>query len=241
MTAEAPSASVRYTLDFVRAALGDGASRVLEIGCGTGELAQLLMGQGLDIHAIDQDADAVAEACARGVKAECMRWPQELDCRYDAVLFTRSLHHIEDLAGAVSAARDALLPGGRVIVEDFRAEGGSARSAAWYLGIVELLIASGVAIGDLEALASKLDVSHDAHHLHSSGAIASALSAEFVLTAEDAAYYFRYLEPSLPDRQCTEALLRHEIGLMRSGCIDPLGKRFVGVSEGGSSDATGTG
>ncbi len=217
----APAASSLYTYRFVRAHLPPDARHVLEIGCGAGALAAMLQADGISVRAIDSDAEAVEQARRAGVAAEVAQWPADLGETFDAVLFTRSLHHIHDLSGAIAEARRALNPGGRVVVEDFRAEGGSARSSAWFAGLAQELGLSGALIEPVE-----LDLAQD-HELHSSDAIAGALCPFATVERADAAYYFRYLEPHLRDPRSAAELLEQELALIGDGAIDALGQRFV--------------
>lgn len=221
--------STAYTQRFVLASLPSHARRILEVGCGDGGLAERLMAEGADIVAIDADPMCVAAAQQRGLDARQAEWPAELG-QFDTILFTRSLHHIHDLDRAVEAAIEALQPGGRIIVEDFRAEGGSARSDRWYRGMVRQLLESG-ALADsanAEALFEKLPPArHDGDELHSSPAIREALLHRLDVTCSDAAYYFRYLEPHLRQAGDAQGLLDVELKLIGGGEIDALGKRFV--------------
>ena len=216
-----PAVSTQYTYRFVRAHLPPGASSVLEIGCGNGALAALLRAEGLAVRAIDSDPLAVEEARRNAFPAEHLAWPADLGQTFDAVLFTRSLHHIHDLAGAVAAARRSLNPGGRLIVEDFRAEGGSARSTAWFAQIARELELRGALVEPVE-----LEAAHD-HMLHSSDRIAGALCAFATVERTDAAYYFRYFEPHLRDPRAADGLLEQELALIGAGALDALGQRFV--------------
>lgn len=220
--------ATRYTYQFVRRSLPAGARQVLEIGCGAGELAVRLQQDGIAVRAIDRDADCVAAAQAVGVDARQVSWPAALDERFDAILFTRSLHHIDELEEAIAAARKALRPGGRIIVEDFCAEGGTQRSAAWFSSLVRVFEASGAfrSAFDAVAMLAKLDVAEE-HELHGSAILRSALGGFATIEEEDAAYYFRYFEPELRQPLIAEALLDHELELIRVSAIDPLGKRFV--------------
>jgi len=214
-----------YTYEFVTGALPEGAANILEVGCGAGELAARLVEAGLRVLALDSDPDCVAAARAAGVEARLARWPVAVGERFDAVLFTRSLHHIAPLEEAVAAAVEALHPSGRIIVEDFRAEGGSERSRAWYARLVRGLHSSGgLQAADVSALLAKTDP--DDHELHPSAAIATALARFGDVEQSDAAYYFRYLEPKLPQPAASE-LLKAELAVIESGSIDALGKRFV--------------
>ena len=47
---------------------------------------------------------------------------------------------------------------------------------------------------------------------------------------EDAAYYFRYLEPHLREAGAAKWLLEVELEQIVAGEIDALGKRFVGTA-----------
>ena len=223
-----------YTHAFVLASLPAGARRILEIGCGDGALAESLVRDGYEVVAIDADAGCVTAALARGVEAHMAEWPADIEGTFDAVLFTRSLHHVHDLDGGVAAAGAALRPGGKVIVEDFRAEGGSQRSAGWYRAMVGDLSTGGALTDDADvaALLDKLPPAvHGGHELHSSSAIHDALGRYFTLRQEDAAYYFRYLEPHLREPGAAKWLLEVELEQIVAGEIDALGKRFVGSAK----------
>ena len=221
--------ATQYTLDFVLDHIPDHARDIVEIGCGAGELARALGEAAFSALAIDSDAEVVAAAASGGVDARMVEWPADLDRRFDAVLFTRSLHHIHNLDAAIEAACRALRPHGRVIVEDFRSEGGSGRSTAWFTGLVKLLSAAGAfgpEFGLDQALAKTETVNHE-HPLHSSIAIGDALARFGPVQAEDSAYYFRYLEAELQSSDAARRLLDHELGLIAAGSIDAFGKRFV--------------
>jgi len=228
MTPNAPVAT-EYTLDFVHRSLPREARSVLEIGCGGGELAAGLGAAGLQVFAVDSDEACVAEAKARGVDAVALDWPSAVERTFDVVLFTRSLHHIHDLDGAIAAAVAALRPGGRVIVEDFRSEGGGARGMAWFTGLVRLLHSADAfrADFDLDHVLGKTETVDHEHPLHSSGAIADALARAGPVEAEDSACYFRYLEGDIRSPDAVRQLLEHELEMMSANAIDALGKRFV--------------
>ena len=85
----------QFTRDFIKRSLPAGARRVLEIGCGSGELAASLLQDGVSLIAIDTDPDLIAAARGLGVDARIAAWPNFEDGQFDAVLFTRSLHHME--------------------------------------------------------------------------------------------------------------------------------------------------
>jgi SAM-dependent methyltransferase len=223
-----PSGSTRYTYDFVTSALPVAAGRILEIGCGDGALAASLQADGLDVLAIDSDPQAVETAKAAGVDARLLEWPCAIGTAFDAVLFTRSLHHIEPLDHAVEAAKQALRPGGRLIVEDFRAEGGDDAGERWFAGRARALIDQGALDATLDKLLERLGPGD--HDLHSSSAIAAALGTIGSVDATGAAYYFRYFEPHLRCPAQADELLAEEVSLISARSIEALGKRFVVAS-----------
>lgn len=220
--------ATRYTHDFVRAQLPRGARDVLEIGCGTGELAAELLKDGLAVVAIDSNGACVAEALRRGVDASQLVWPVDLGRHFDCVLFTRSLHHMDDLDASLAAAQETLRPAGRLVIEDFRAEGVKKRSIEWYAGMTRTLFTSGAFTDDfdLHERIAAAGPDHD-HGLHSSSAIAEALRRLARVKEEESAYFFRYLEGRFRQPSAAEELFRYEIALIEAGVIDPLGKRFI--------------
>jgi SAM-dependent methyltransferase len=227
-----------YTRDFVLAALPPGAKRVLEVGCGGGALAAELRRAGLAVVAIDSDPARVEEAKARGVDAREAAWPHFSDGRFDAILFTRSLHHVGDLAGSVAAAFAALAANGRVIVEDFLAEGCSGRSECWFSSLAATLDRGSLLAeptGHLAEVLGRVPPDAEDHHLHSSTAIEAALRAHAeAVRAEGSACYFRYVLPALEEArpELGQALLDHERELIQAGIIDALGRRYVATAAG---------
>jgi SAM-dependent methyltransferase len=106
--------------------------RALEIGCGTGELSRLLAARSGSVLAIDLSPNMIrlARERSRGVPnlefrvADAATWeiPRE---SFDCVASIATLHHL-DLAATLARVRDALSPGGTLLVLDlFRASGPS--------------------------------------------------------------------------------------------------------------------
>ncbi|HWT13342.1 MAG TPA: methyltransferase domain-containing protein [Allosphingosinicella sp.] len=223
-----------YSHEFIRAALPGSARRLLEIGCGSGALAERLKADGYEVVALDSDAGCVAEASRRGVDARLAAWPDFSHGLFDAVLFTRSLHHVRDLDASVAAAFACLAPDGSVIVEDFDAAFADETTFVWLKGLLRVLRAAGIAIERSDYLRGLLlpgGGDHREHHhdLHSAAAIDAALrlAARSVRT-EPAAYFFRYVARTAPGRApLIEALEAHELELIRTGRIAPLGRRWV--------------
>jgi SAM-dependent methyltransferase len=80
----------KFTRDFIQRSFPAGARRVLEIGCGSGELAASLLQDRVWLVAIDNDADLIAAAQGLGVDARIAAWPNFENGQFDAVLFTRN-------------------------------------------------------------------------------------------------------------------------------------------------------
>jgi SAM-dependent methyltransferase len=114
-------------LEFVRVQLPPVPSRILEVGCGDGRLAWALDELGHQLVAIDPAAPD--GAIFQTVSLEEFADP----ARFDAVVASRSLHHVHNLAGGLSKLQRLLLPGGRLIVVEHAFDRLDARTARWYL------------------------------------------------------------------------------------------------------------
>jgi SAM-dependent methyltransferase len=94
------------------------AARGLDVGCGRGDLAALLVGRGWSMTGVEPSPAACAAAASRGVDARCgtlLTVPLEPGA-YDAVVFQHSLEHINDPVGALRMVAAALAPGGLVLI-----------------------------------------------------------------------------------------------------------------------------
>jgi trans-aconitate methyltransferase len=92
--------------------------RILDLGCGDGALTEKLVALGCDVVGVDQSAEQVRGACARG-----------LDCRvgsgdalaftheFDAVFSNAALHWMRRADDVIAGVRRALRPGGRFVAE----------------------------------------------------------------------------------------------------------------------------
>lgn len=97
-------------------------SRLLDIGCGTGQSRQVYADRTAGYVGIDLSLEALA--VARG-KLSAGEWCQADACRlpfadstFDAVAFSSVLHHMPDFRPALSEALRVLTPGGRVFAFD---------------------------------------------------------------------------------------------------------------------------
>jgi SAM-dependent methyltransferase len=194
--------------DFVLSQLPP-AGRVLEVGCGSGELARALDAAGYDLLAIDPEAPE--GEIFRRVTLE------ELDeaGRFDAVVASRSLHHIEDLGAALDKIA-SLAP--LVVLDEFAWDRMDGRTARWFDGRRRELEAAG---HEPEPLEEDWEAEHEG--LHGYAAMRRELDARF----EERyfawrAYLYRYL-----GGPATQEL---EQALIDSGAINALGFRYAGVS-----------
>jgi 2-polyprenyl-3-methyl-5-hydroxy-6-metoxy-1,4-benzoquinol methylase len=92
--------------------------RLLDVGCGRAELAQMLMRDGWTAAGVEPDEDAAAMARTAGVDVHAgtlddAPWP---DGSFDAVTFNHSLEHIPDPEAALRRAAGLLRPGGLLLI-----------------------------------------------------------------------------------------------------------------------------
>ena len=123
-------------------------ARILEAGCGRGALAAALAGTGYDVTGVDRNADMAAAARARGVTT-IHADVREVAGEYDVVLFTRSLHHADDLDAVLSHAAKLLAPGGQIIIEEFAWDRVDHAAAHFIYDNRAMLVATGLLAADL--------------------------------------------------------------------------------------------
>jgi SAM-dependent methyltransferase len=113
--------------EFVRAWLPRRPARVLELGCGGGELARAIAGLDVEVVAIDPEAP-------RGDLFQAVSFEEFTDPGpFDAVVASRSLHHIGDLPAALDKVVSLLPRLGRMIVNEHAFDRLDEPTAYWYL------------------------------------------------------------------------------------------------------------
>jgi SAM-dependent methyltransferase len=92
--------------------------RLVDVGCGRGDLAALFVRRGWSATGVEPSAAAVAAAAARGVDARVgtLADVQLEPASYDAALFQHSLEHTSDPVEDLGRVRAALRPGAHVLV-----------------------------------------------------------------------------------------------------------------------------
>lgn len=227
------------TMEYIGGVLPHGGARILEVGCGRGEVAASLVRAGHDVVGVDPDADAVAAARSRDVDARRGRFPDDIpEGPFDAVLFTRSLHHIAGLPTVYDAACDVLSARGQLIVEDWAWNRVDMPTATWGARLLELGVEVGLA--DVDDWVRQGDPheawheEHGHHGLHFGETMWGAAGKRFAVTEiERGPYFYRYFCRSLPvtEQSCRIAarILAMERAMIRQGQIIALGMRFSGV------------
>jgi SAM-dependent methyltransferase len=197
-------------LQFVTAQLPAAPSRVLEVGCGDGRLALALADLGHRVVAIDPAAPE--GAIFQAVTLEEFADP----ARFDAVVASRALHHIHDLAGALAKLRRLLVPGGRLVVVEHAFDRFDEPTAGWYL---EKRRAKGPhAPSSLEACLAEWDTDHAG--LHGYAAMRRELDRRF------SERWFAWT-PSLY-LELGHALEQEERTLIEAGSIQATGFQYAG-------------
>jgi trans-aconitate methyltransferase len=94
--------------------------RVLDVGCGTGQLTSEIARCGAQVTGLDNSADMLAEARKNFPElgfvladAASFNFPEP----FDAVFSNAALHWVKDAEGAVASIAGALRPGGRFVAE----------------------------------------------------------------------------------------------------------------------------
>lgn len=206
-------------LSLVEAWLPCTPARILEVGCGDGELALALADAGHDVVAIDPDAPA--GPIFRRVAVEDLDGVDPVD----AVVAVVSLHHTHDPPAVAAKLAGLLRPGGRAIVLEMARELLDERTARW----LHLQLLARAAIGrrdplplEYTAWRAAMETKLDGHGVHPWAVVREALRASFrVLHEQPATYLYRWgLDHEI------EPLERR---LVEDGAIVATGIHFVGA------------
>lgn len=235
------SVSTRETVAFIESHVPPPAT-VLEVGCGAGHVAVELESRGYHVIGVDSDERAIQRGQKRSAPVVKASWPEFSSAPVDAVVFTRSLHHIRPLEKAVSKAREVLQPGGTLLVEDFSMNEADARTINWFQKVLRsptgrALIAPIRGQFVTKWLASRDPVAdwHKGHDqaLHTMATMIEAITEHFTMGGTPSVpYLYRYLVPVLPETPeaalFVEEIFREEARLGELGEIVLVGRRLVG-------------
>ena len=135
---------LRALARLVKGCIGPPPRKILYVGPGLGHIALELARAGHDVTGVDIDEESVALASraaetdpfgeGRGALSyELAEFPDEFKSgeRYDRVLFSRVLHHVQDPAAAVERTDELLAPGGAVACVEFAHDRLGSSGARW--------------------------------------------------------------------------------------------------------------
>jgi len=233
-----PSIDLSQTLDFVKSYVPPEKAHILEVGCGKGRLAQELMRAGYRVTAIDLNPEAVEIARRNDVAAEvadiCDFGSTE---KFDAVLFTHSLHHVHHLDNALNNVKTLLDEKGRLLVEDFSIEQMDAKTADWFYEMRDFVdIFAGKARPKEETELPTLTRWKNEHthepRLKSRAEMIEALERRFTnVVPSTAPYLYRYFVHRTEDlahgAEAAERVFQWERKLIGTGTLQPIGLRVV--------------
>ena len=200
-------------LDFVLVHLRKPPARVLEVGCGTGELSLALAQRGFDVTAIDPEAPD--GPIFRKVSLETFSEPGN----FDVVVASRSLHHIEDLEGGLDKIHLLLQPGGLLILNEFAWDHMDQDTARWYRAHADRPTHKDESLRQDNFPDAWI---HEHQGMHTSTAMRAALDDRFELQS------FEWLPYMAEHYLGREDLIAQERSEIESGKIKPIGFRYVG-------------
>jgi 2-polyprenyl-3-methyl-5-hydroxy-6-metoxy-1,4-benzoquinol methylase len=93
--------------------------RLLDVGCGTGDLLVTLADDGLELHGLEPGVAAVEQARARGLSVTRGRVEEDElpEGTFDVVTAVSCLEHVDDPSAALASIGRLLRPGGWLFVE----------------------------------------------------------------------------------------------------------------------------
>jgi trans-aconitate methyltransferase len=94
--------------------------RIVDLGCGTGDLASQIREQGADVVGIDASPDMIAQAKVKYPELDFIvanATDFHFDEPFDAVFTNAVLHWIHDADGVIKSVYNVLKPGGRFVGE----------------------------------------------------------------------------------------------------------------------------
>ncbi|MGH3065420.1 MAG: class I SAM-dependent methyltransferase [Gaiellaceae bacterium] len=207
----------RLFLELVCSHVPEPPARVLEIGCGQGELAFALAESGFEVTAIDPQAPD--GALFRRVALEDF----SAEHGFDAVVASLSLHHIHDLGLALDKIASFLPASGPLVLEEWASERFDGATARWYYEQRRALASVGRA-------KSKVPDDFDAWRRESTTRLDGLHPTPTMLAELETRFAERFVErrPYLYSWALDDALLPLERALIAEGAVEATGLWYVG-------------
>jgi SAM-dependent methyltransferase len=216
---------------FVLDQIGDPPARVLEVGCGKGDLAYALDRAGYSVTAIDPRAPEGTIFRRVGIEEFSEPGP------FDNVVAILSLHHVEDISGALDKIVSLLRAGGTLVVVEFAWDRIDGATAEWAQARLPYASASGKRswlerccrgsahdggdeVGHLQAEAHVARWAGE-ERLHGSGQMLEEIGRRF---DQRSFSWWPYLYPDLDDTSEAE-----EVATIEAGEINATSFCYVGA------------
>ena len=235
-----PSIGTQKTVEFLLSEMEPG-SHVLEIGCGDGAVSRQLAQNGHNVFPIDSNPESVRKARQNGVNAKYLVWPAIINSKFDAVIFSRSLHHMPGPESSIAASLDVIRDDGCLLIEDFAKESMDASTIQWFIRHIRSVCCSDgrlpnelvdlqIYLGGKEPLQVWFEDHDDRiHSFHAMRSYLDKMVDEIVVT--DCSYLFRYFG-GLPVYRgisdiTMQSIVEDEESQCKDGDIRYIGRRLT--------------
>jgi SAM-dependent methyltransferase len=225
--------AIMQTVSFLTDVLR-GRQRVLEVGCGRGDVARRLGASGFHMTAIDlRLPDPSPSPNVAFIERDFLRFDAQ---PFDAIVFTASLHHISPLAAAIDRAYRLLAPGGLFVADDFDLDAPNLETLRWYYDIQDMLSAADLfprervdpqhgsppgSAADGDVIQRWRAAHSDEPPLHTGVQMRRAIAERFDLhDVHGAAYLYRHITKYLPHDARGVAVAQHMYMSERRGIAD---------------------
>lgn len=111
--------------------------RIVDLGCGAGQLTSRIAGRGASVIGIDRSPEMIAQARENFPELDfrvCDATRFRVEAQVDAVFSNAVLHWVKDARAAIACVAGALKPGGRFVLE----MGGKGNTRALLDGVCEV-------------------------------------------------------------------------------------------------------